>query len=132
MRSVAADAFVVRENKLLLIIRKNDPFKGMFALPGGYLEDDETLEECVVRETYEETGLNVRPKKIIGVYSDPRRDPRKIVSVAYLCEYIGGMAHPATDSVEVLWYDIDKVDNLQLAADHNIIVRDGVLLLKKL
>ena len=75
------------ENKLqlLLIKRGGHPFKGMWALPGGFLQPDETVEDCALRETQEETG--VRPVSImpVGVFSEPERDPRGwIISNAYV------------------------------------------------
>ena len=77
---------VVRDanSRVLLIRRKNEPFKGAYALPGGFVDIGETVEAACRREVREETGLNVDALRLIGVYSDPGRDPRgHTVSVAY-------------------------------------------------
>jgi ADP-ribose pyrophosphatase YjhB (NUDIX family) len=89
MRSIASDTVLIEKGKILLIKRGNEPFKDMWALPGGRLENNETTEECAIREMKEETGLQVKIIKLIGVYSDPKRDPRGIVSVAYLVKRKG-------------------------------------------
>jgi 8-oxo-dGTP diphosphatase len=78
---------VIRDNKgrILLIRRKNEPFKGAHALPGGFVDVGETVETACRREVREEVGLEVGELRLLGVYSDPGRDPRgHTVSVAYL------------------------------------------------
>jgi 8-oxo-dGTP diphosphatase len=73
------------ERRVLLIRRKNEPFKGACALPGGFVEVGETTEAACRREVLEETGLAVNELHLVGVYSDPRRDPRgHTVSIVYL------------------------------------------------
>ncbi len=70
---------------MLLIRRKNAPFKGRYALPGGFMESGETAETAARRELKEETGISVTRLRLVGVYSDPRRDPRgHAVSIAYV------------------------------------------------
>ena len=79
--AVTADCVVIaRENepKVLLIQRGNEPFKGCWAFPGGFMNMDETTEQCAVRELEEETGLKVTEIKQIGAYSKVDRDPRGI------------------------------------------------------
>ena len=89
MRPVAADSVILKENQVLLIKRGHEPFKDMWALPGGFIEDLESAEEACIREAKEETGLDVKIKKMVGVYSDPERDPRKVISIVFLCGYAG-------------------------------------------
>src|SRR4051812_34553115 len=86
--AVAADcvvfAFDGKTLEILLIQRKNEPDKGKWALPGGFVEENETCEHGSIRELKEETGLEVKSVSLIGVYSDPWRDARgRTISVAY-------------------------------------------------
>ena len=85
---LAADAVVFDDTgRLLLIRRKFPPFQGQFALPGGFVEIGETTEAAALRELKEETGLEGSSPLLIGVYSDPGRDPRRhVVSIVYLVQ----------------------------------------------
>src|SRR2546426_6130374 len=74
--SVAVDGIVLHGGKLVTVRRKNDPYRGMPALPGGFVELGETTVEAVVREVREETGLETRVKRLVGGFSHPKRDPR--------------------------------------------------------
>ena len=98
--AVTADCVVIaRENepKVLLIQRGNEPFKGCWAFPGGFMNMDETTEQCAVRELEEETGLKVTEIKQIGAYSKVDRDPRgRTITVAYLA-IIGSHGSPEKD-----------------------------------
>jgi 8-oxo-dGTP diphosphatase len=127
MRQLAADAVVIKDGKILLIKRGTDPFKGMWALPGGRLEEDETIEQCAIREAKEETGLDIGIQKLIGVYSDPKRDPRKVVAVAFLCELKGGKFDPMAGEIEkVDWFPLGALP--RLASNHEKIVGDALRL----
>ena len=75
--ALAVDAVWILTGRVLLVRRGRPPFRGKWALPGGFVEQRETVEEAVVRELREETGLTARPGKLVGVYSGPDRDPRK-------------------------------------------------------
>ena len=78
---------------VLLIRRKHEPFKGSYALPGGFVDVGETVEDGCRRELKEETGLEVGALQLVGVYSDPDRDPRgHTCSIAYLARV--GRAEP--------------------------------------
>ena len=86
---LTVDAVILVNNRrnLVLIRRKNPPFQGELALPGGFVDVGETVEEACIREAYEETNININIIKLIGVFSDPRRDPRgHNVTIAFLCE----------------------------------------------
>ncbi len=87
---VAVDIFAINEkNEFVLVKRKNDPFKGYWALPGGFVEYGETVEHAATREMREETGLEICILDIVGVYSDPNRDPRgHVISIAFLARII--------------------------------------------
>lgn len=114
------DAIIVHDSKIVFVRRKNDPFKGMFALPGGFVEVGETTEEAAMREALEETGLSIEIVKLIGVYSEPSRDPRgHTVSICYLAKGTG-IPKAGSDAAEVALFAIDGIP--KLAFDHNHII----------
>lgn len=125
-RGITIDAVIVRDNKILLIKRGAEPFKDFWALPGGYVEWDETVEETVKREVAEETGLVVKSLEMIGVYSNPDRHPKQCIDVAFAVE--GLPAEEAEgitagdDAVEIGWFDVDNLP--PLAFDHEKIIKD--------
>jgi len=125
---LTVDAVIIYNNGIVLIRRKNEPFKGHYALPGGFVEYGERVEEALVREAKEETGLDVRPVKLIGVYSRPDRDPRgHTVTVAFLC--IGeGNLKAGDDAKEVFVFPVEEALKLPLAFDHGEILRDALKL----
>ncbi len=123
---LTVDGVVIRNGKILLIRRKNEPFKGRWALPGGFVEYGETVEEAVMREVAEETGLATDIDGIAGVYSDPGRDPRgHTISIAYLLspkddsEPEGG-----DDASEAKFFDVNELP--PLAFDHDRIIKDAL------
>lgn len=128
MRSFVTDAVIVREGRIVLIRRNKEPFKGMWALPGGFAEEGETAEECCEREAREETGLQVRAKKLVGVFSDPKRDPRGTVAGVYICELIGGELKGGDDAREAKWFSLDGLPSL--AFDHEKIIMAAKKLLE--
>jgi 8-oxo-dGTP diphosphatase len=112
------------EGEVLLIRRSSDPYEGQWALPGGFVEVGETLENAAARETEEETGLKVEIVRLVGVYSDPDRDPRgHNVSCAYLARVREGEPEAASDAAEVAFLDPSTVD---LAFDHEKIIADAL------
>src|SRR2546426_11666947 len=89
--AVTVDGLVRFDGKLVAIRRRNDPFRGMPALPGGFVELGETTVEAGVRGVREETGLETQGIRLVGVFSDPGRDPRgHTITPAYALEAIGG------------------------------------------
>jgi 8-oxo-dGTP diphosphatase len=123
---VTVDAVVFKqiENvwQILLIKRKNDPFKGQWALPGGFVDEGEDLPVAAARELEEETGLIVRNMEQLGAFGKPGRDPRQhTVSIAYTgfaaenAEAVG-----ADDANEAQWFSVKSLP--QLAFDHLDIV----------
>ncbi len=112
------------EGEVLLIRRGNDPYKDQWALPGGFVEVGETVENAAIREAGEETGLEVEIVRLVGVYSDPDRDPRgHNVSCAYLARVRGGELSAATDAAEASFLDPSTVE---LAFDHEKILGDAL------
>lgn len=121
---LAADAVVLTDDGFVLVRRKRDPFKGSWALPGGFVEYGETVEEAAAREVKEETGLDVKLVGLVGVYSDPERDPRgHVVSVAFLAWAVGGELKAADDAGEVAVF---KEVPEAMAFDHAKILEDGL------
>ena len=121
---VMGDVIIPSERGVVLIRRGTDPFKGRWALPGGFVEVGETLEEAAYREAAEETGLAVEVARLVGVYSDPERDPRgHNVSVAFLARVLSGDLAAATDASEVAVLDPSSVE---LAFDHRKIIEDAL------
>ena len=121
--ALAVDGVVIRGNEILLVRRKNEPYRGKFALPGGFVEYGEKTEDAVTREVFEETGCRARVKKLLGVYSDPTRDPRgHTVSIVYLLEPVGGEVKAGSDASDATFVDIGDLP--PLAFDHGKIVSD--------
>jgi 8-oxo-dGTP diphosphatase len=124
---VAVDA----KGRVLLIRRKHPPFAGHYALPGGFVDVGETVEEACRRELMEETGVKAGTLQLIGVYSNPKRDPRfHTAAVAYLTRVRSPKAVAGDDAAAAEW--IDDWSKAALAFDHALILRDAMRLLKKL
>lgn len=120
---LAVDAAILNECGIVLIKRKNPPYQGCYALPGGFVEVGESTEEAVAREALEETGLHIELLGLVGVYSDPERDPRgHVVSVCYLSR-ASGQPIPGSDAgmAEIFSFD----DLPPLAFDHCRIIADA-------
>ncbi len=85
--ALTVDCVVFSANAVVLIKRKNPPYQGEFALPGGFVDDNETVEDACKREAKEETNLDLKNLVLIGVYSKPNRDPRgRVVSFAFMAD----------------------------------------------
>ena len=120
---VAVDAVLLHRGKLVLVRRGKEPFKGRYALPGGFLEFGERLEDGVEREVLEETGLQAEVERLLGVYGDPGRDPRgHTISVAYVLRSFGGELRAGSDAAATKAVPIDRVP--RLAFDHDRILAD--------
>jgi 8-oxo-dGTP diphosphatase len=108
-----------RERKVLLIRRKHAPFAGSWAIPGGFIEMDETLEASARRELHEETGLQVGELKQLHTFGDPGRDPRgRTITIVYLARVRAQRLQPRADddASEVSWFPLAKLP--RLAFDH--------------
>lgn len=126
---LTVDCVVVdSEGRILLIRRKNAPFEGQYALPGGFVDIGETVEAAAKRELMEETGVKAGKLRLIGVYSDPARDNRgHTCSVAYLTIVKTPKAAAGDDAAEVAW--IANWRREKLAFDHRKILTDAMKLL---
>jgi 8-oxo-dGTP diphosphatase len=118
------DVIIPSEGRVVLIRRASEPYIGLWALPGGFVEVGETVEQAALREAAEETGLALELARLVGVYSDPERDPRgHNVSVAFLARVLSGELSAATDAAEASLLDPDAVE---LAFDHRRIIADAM------
>ena len=122
--ALTVDGVLVEHGAVLLIQRRNPPFAGHYALPGGFVDYGERVEAAVVREVQEETGLVVAVDRLLGVYSDPARDPRgHTVSITYLVRRLGGTLAGADDATEARFFPLAELP--PLAFDHAAIVADA-------
>lgn len=119
---VTVDMLIVtteREPRVLLIRRKHDPFAGRWAIPGGFVDMDESLEAAAKRELFEETGVRVAQVEQLYTFGDPKRDPRgRVISVVYLARVAINRVktHAADDAAAVGWFSLKKPP--ALAFDH--------------
>ncbi|SFN34194.1 8-oxo-dGTP diphosphatase [Paenimyroides ummariense] len=112
--------------EILLIQRLNDPFKEYWALPGGFVDENEELETAAKRELFEETDIQLFQVKQIKAYGNPKRDPRHhTISVAFIGE-IDSLAEAKAkdDAKAVKWFSIEELP--ALAFDHAEIIRDSI------
>jgi 8-oxo-dGTP diphosphatase len=120
--AVTVDLVVItRERRplVLLIRRGHEPFAGMWAIPGGFVDKDESLEAAAKRELKEEAGVTVRDLEQLGAFGDPGRDPRgRTISVVYLARVDAKKLKPQAgdDAAEVAWHPLEKLP--PLAFDH--------------
>ena len=127
--AVTADCVVITKEeqpKVLLIQRGADPYKGCWAFPGGFMNMDETTEQCAIRELEEETGLRVSDVHQIGAYSKVDRDPRgRTITVAYLAIIDEPVQVTGQDdAAKAEWFPLSALP--ELAFDHAEIMRDAV------
>lgn len=122
--SLTVDIVIPASDGVVLVKRANEPYKNRWALPGGFVNYGEKLEDAAVREAEEETGLKVKLRKLVGVYSDPKRDPRgHVVSVCFIAERANGKPVANSDAAEArLFKDIPWSE---LAFDHSRMLRDA-------
>ena len=124
--AVAVDMVIVSKDtprKVLLIRRKNDPFANTWAIPGGFVDMDESLDVAARRELLEETGVKVAKVEQLHTFGDPDRDPRgRVNSVVYLAEIDPKKVKPvaADDAADVGWYSLNRPP--ALAFDHGKIL----------
>lgn len=115
--------------KVLLVKRGNEPFKEIWALPGGFLNSDETAEEGALRELREETGLTDVKVEQLFTFSDPKRDPRdRVISIAYMAVVKLQDVKGEDDASEAKWFPLKEIPSL--AFDHELILNKALDRLK--
>jgi 8-oxo-dGTP diphosphatase len=120
---LTVDGILIDKKRVLLIKRKNEPFKGKWSLPGGFVEYGETVEHAVVREFLEETNLSTCIKELFGVYSEPNRDPRgHTITIVFLLEFKSGEIKSGDDAVDAKFFELNDLP--ELSFDHEKIIRD--------
>ena len=135
--ALAADVVLfgfMPEEKLavILIQRKNSPFKDKWALPGGFINEDERVTDAAKREMLEETGVSLQRLSQVGVYGKPDRDPRgRVVSVSYfgIIQRSGLKLKAGDDAKQAKWFEIDQLP--PLAFDHAEIIKNALFKLKR-
>jgi 8-oxo-dGTP diphosphatase len=121
------DLIVRKGNKILLERRGREPFTGMRCLPGGHVDYGETVENAALRELKEETSIDAKLVGILGVFSDPKRDPRgQRISVVFIADWINGDPVGADDAESAEWMSESEVraEKFSMAFDHSLIIRN--------
>lgn len=119
-RTVAIDALIIRGKSVLLIKRGVEPEKGKWALPGGHIDWDETIENAVVREIKEETNLQVVNSRFLAIYSAPNRHPKQMLAAVYLVE-VTGTPSAGSDAEVLDYFPMNSIPD-NLAFDHKEII----------
>jgi ADP-ribose pyrophosphatase YjhB (NUDIX family) len=124
------DIILEENSRILFIKRKNEPFKDYLALPGAFVNEGEKVEDAVKREAQEKTSIDVGLIDILGVYSDPKRDPRgHNMSTVFIGRCFRNSSNEIKavakdDAVEIEWVSIDAVGDKNLGFDHKQILLD--------
>jgi 8-oxo-dGTP diphosphatase len=120
------------KDRVLLVRRGSEPFKGRYALPGGFVDVGETVEAACAREVEEETGVSISDQRLllVGVYSKPERDPRgHSVSIAYTTRIdVSAEPRPGSDAESAEW--LHDWSSLSLAFNHAEIIADALSLIQ--
>ena len=128
---LTTDCVVVdAKGRVLLVRRGHPPFKGKYALPGGFVDVGETVDDACRRELKEETGVKAGRLELLGIYSDPKRDPRgHTCSVVFLTRMVRATPKAGDDAAAAEW--IEDWSKLDLAFDHSKILRDAKRALRR-
>lgn len=131
--SLTTDIFIFDDEKnFILIKRGNEPYKDYWALPGGFVEYGECVEDAAIREALEETSINVTLDKLVGVYSDPSRDPRgHTVSIVYTARGNMSQMKADDDACDIGIFTPEDLEKINLAFDHDKIIKDCFISIRK-
>lgn len=131
--SLTCDVFIHDDDfNFILIKRKNDPYKDCWALPGGFVEYGESVENAAIREAKEETSIDVELKQLVNVYSEPNRDPRgHTVTVAYTATGDLSARKADSDAKNIDIFSCEQLDKIKIAFDHEKIIKDCFNMVKK-
>jgi len=132
---------IIHRGRILLSVRGKPPSEGLWGLPGGVVEVGETVEEALVREVLEETGVTVRPLKQVAVLDSVNRDEDGRIKYHYilfefLCEYVSGEVRPDSDALDARWVPLDDLGSVdimpttlrfinKIMAQENIVLPNG-------
>lgn len=125
---IATDAIILNDKKEILLTRRNiKPFKGYWVIPGGHVKYEEKVENAMMREVKEETGLSVKIIKLLGVYSNPKRDPRyHIVSVIFLAKPVCGAPKTNKEVSEIRYFKLNELPS-KIGFDHRHIINSCLI-----
>lgn len=121
-RPMTVDAIIARNGRILLIKRSGPPYQGYWALPGGFVDQNESLEEAMMRETKEETGLRVQNYELLGIYSDPNRHPKQLIAACFTVQ-VEGNAKAGDDAGDLKYVSIENLPG-DIAFDHRRMISD--------
>jgi len=128
---LTVDGVILKNDKILLVKRAIYPFIGFYELPGGHVEYGETVENAIKREMKEELGISVKIKKLIGVYSDPKRDPRyHTIAIVYLLKKGKGKIRLSKEASEFRYFSLKNLPQ-KIGFDHRKIINDLRTIWKK-
>ena len=113
-------------NEILLETRARPPFINRYCIPGGHVDYGETVEHAALRELHEETSIKARLATILGVYSDPKRDPRgQRISTVFVADWVSGLPRASDDARTANWFSENEIMRLHFFAfDHRKILQD--------
>ena len=130
--SITTDIFIYDDDlNFILIKRKNEPYKDNWALPGGFVEYGESVEDSAIREAKEETNIDVKLEKLVNVYSDPKRDPRgHTITVVFTARGDFAQMKADSDAGDISIFSKEKLEKVTLAFDHTQIINDCLNIMK--
>jgi 8-oxo-dGTP diphosphatase len=127
---VGVGAIIINDNRVVLIKRAKPPLAGEWSIPGGMLEIGETVREAAIREAKEETGLEVEPGELLGVFDRVLRDPEgrvqyHYVLIDFLCRATRGELCAGGDAADAQWFTLEEIAGLLLMKDTAEVIRLG-------